>query len=133
MACAVIVGLFLASGGLAVARSDVNSGLPWDGLIKLSAGSVGAGIGISCESGTLTQAGKEYPLKVEGLGVGTVGVAEATALGEVYNLKKISDINGQFFSVGAGMTVGGGAAALTTKNANGVVIRVVTTTEGFNF
>ncbi|MGO9018524.1 MAG: DUF1134 domain-containing protein [Syntrophobacteraceae bacterium] len=129
----VILGLFLVSGGLAAAQSEVNSGLPWDGLVKLSTTSVGVGIGAHWGSGTLTQAGKEYPLKVEGLSVGNVGITKATALGEVYNLKKISDINGQYASVGAGATVGGGGAGITMKNANGVVIHVVTTTEGVNF
>jgi hypothetical protein len=133
MVCVVIAGLSLIYGGLAVAQSQQNSGLPWDALIKLSAGSVGAGIGISWGSGTLTQAGKEYSLKVEGLTVGTVGITKATALGKVYNLKKLSDINGTYASIGTGATVGGGGAAITMKNANGVIIDVVTTTEGVSF
>jgi hypothetical protein len=131
--CLVMVGLFVLGSGIAYSQSKDNLGLPWDGLIKLSAGSVGAGIGISWGSGTLTQAGKEYPLKVEGLTVGNVGISKATALGKVYNLKNIKDINGQYVSVGAGMTVGGGGAGITMKNANGVVIDAVTTTEGVNF
>jgi len=133
MLCVVIAGLFLISGGLAFAQSDVNSGLPWDALIQLSAGSVGAGIGIHWGSGTLTQAGKEYPLKVEGLSVGSVGITKATALGKVYNLKKLSDINGTYTAVGTGITVGGGGSAVTMKNANGVIIDAITTTEGVSF
>jgi hypothetical protein len=131
--CAVITGLFLVSGGLAFAQSQENLGLPWDALIQLSAGSVGVGIGINWGSGTLTQAGKEYPLKVEGLTVGTVGITKATALGKVYNLKNLSDINGTYFAVGTGVTVGGGGSAITMKNANGVLIDAVTTTEGVSF
>ena len=133
MLCTVIVGLFLVSGGIAVAQSDVNSGLPWDGLVKLSTTSVGAGIGAHWGSGTLTQAGKDYPLKVEGLTVGNVGINKATALGKVYNLKQLSDINGTYAAIGTGATVGGGGAAITMKNANGVIIDAVTTTEGISF
>ena len=129
----LIAGLFLVSGGLAFAQSEVNVGLPWDALIKLSATSVGAGVGLNWGSGTLTQAGKEYPLKVEGLTVGKVGISKATALGKVYNLKKVSDINGTYTAVGTGVTVGGGGAALTMKNANGVIIDAVTTNEGISF
>jgi hypothetical protein len=133
MLCVAVVGLFVFSGGFAMAQSDVNQGLPWDALIKLEAGSVGVGIGIHWGSGTLSQAGKEYPLKVEGLSVGSVGIAKATALGEVYNLKNLKDINGQYVSVGAGMTVAGGGSGIAMKNANGVIIHVITTTEGVNF
>ena len=131
--CLVMVGLFVFCGGLAFAQSKENLGLPWDGLIKLSAGSFGAGIGISWGSGTLTQAGKDYPLKVEGLTVGTVGISKATALGTVYNLKNINDINGTYTAIGMGATVGGGGSAIAMKNANGVIIHVNTTTEGVSF
>ncbi|MGO9311104.1 MAG: hypothetical protein ACLQBD_25045 [Syntrophobacteraceae bacterium] len=131
--CLAMVGLFVFCGGVAYSQSESNSGLPWDGLIKLEAGSVGAGIGISWGSGTLTQAGKEYPLKVEGLTVGNVGIKKATALGKVYNLKNLTDINGTYTAIGVGATVGGGGAALTMKNANGVIIDAVTTSEGVSF
>lgn len=128
-----MVGLFVFCGGIAYSQSESNLGLPWDALIQLSAGSVGAGIGISWGSGTLTQAGKQYPLKVEGLTVGTVGLTKATALGKVYNLKQLSDINGTYAAIGTGATVGGGGAAVTMKNAKGVLIDIVTTTEGVSF
>ena len=132
MLCVVVAGLFLLSG-LAIAQSTVNLGLPWDALIRVSSGSFGAGVGISWGSGTLTQAGKEYPLKVDGLTVGTVGITKATALGKVYNLKKLSDINGTYAAIGTGATIGGGGAAVTMKNANGVIVDLVTTTEGVSF
>ncbi|MGO9689995.1 MAG: hypothetical protein ACLP2X_15825 [Syntrophobacteraceae bacterium] len=131
--CLVMVGLFVLCGGVAYSQSKDNLGLPWDALIQLSSESVGAGIGLSWGSGTLTQAGKEYPLKVEGLSVGTVGIAKATALGKVYNLKQLSDINGTYAAIGAGATVGGGGAGITMKNANGVIIDAVTTSEGIKF
>jgi len=131
--CLVMVGLFVFCGGVAYSQSKENLGLPWDAQIQLSAGSVGAGIGISWGSGKLLQAGKEYPLKVEGLTVGTVGITKATALGTVYNLKKLSDINGTYTAIGTGITVGGGGSASAMQNANGVIIHVSTTTEGVSF
>ena len=131
--CLVLVGLFVLCGGVAYSQSKDNLGLPWDALIQLSTTTIGAGIGLGWGSGTLTQAGKEYPLKVEGLSVGTVGIAKATALGKVYNLKNINDINGTYTAVGAGVTVGGGGAGITMKNAKGVVIDAVSTNEGVKF
>ncbi len=132
MACVVIVGLFLVSG-LAVAQSQQNQGLPWDGLIELSGGSVAAGVGYSWGSGKLTQAGKEYPLKVEGLTVGSVGVTKVSAYGKVFKLNKITDINGTYTAVGTGATVGGGGSAIAMQNPNGVIIDLYTTTEGASF
>ena len=103
-----------------------------DATIAFTTGSVAAGIGFSWGGGTLTYQGKTYPVKVDGMSVGQVGVTKATASGKVYNLKKLEDINGNYTGVGAGATLGGGAGAVTMKNQNGVVIEVVATTKGLN-
>lgn len=128
--CLLVAALFLFSGAPVFAQSKVNLGLPWDALIEFSGGSVAAGIGFSWGSGTLTQAGKTYTLKVDGLTLGNVGITKASAWGRVYHLKKLSDINGTYAAVGTGATVGGGGSAIAMKNAKGVVIDVFTTTEG---
>jgi hypothetical protein len=128
--CLLVVGLFVLSSAPVFAQSKVNEGLPWDALIEFSAGSVAAGIGFSWGSGTLTQAGKTFPIKIDGLSVGNVGITKASAWGRVYHLKKVSDINGTYAAIGTGATVGGGGSAITMKNAKGVVIDVFTTTEG---
>lgn len=129
----VVLSVFILSGSLAFAQSDVNSGLPWDALIECSTGSVAAGIGFSWGGGTLTQAGKSYPLKISGLSVGNVGITKASAWGRVYNLKNVNDLNGTYAAVGTGTTIGSGGAAVTMKNAKGVVIDLFTTTEGVSF
>ena len=92
--CLLVVVLSLFSGTPVFAQSKTNVGLPWDALIEFSGGSVAAGIGFSWGSGTLTQAGKTYSLKIDGLSVGSVGITKASAYGKVYRLKKLSDING---------------------------------------
>ena len=128
--CLVVAGLFLLSSAPVLAQSKVNLGLPWDALIEFSGGSVAAGIGFSWGSGTLTQAGNTYQLKIDGLSLGNVGITKASAWGRVYHLKKLSDINGTYAALGTGATVGGGGSAITMKNTKGVVIDVFTTTEG---
>ncbi len=130
--CVVIAGLFLVSD-LALSQSEKNQGLPWDGLIELSGGSVSVGIGYSWGSGKLTQANKVYPLKVEGLTLGTVGVTKASAYGKVYKLNKLTDINGTYTAVGTGATLIAGGTAVAMTNSNGVVIDLYTSTEGANF
>jgi hypothetical protein len=103
-----------------------------DATLKLSEGQVGVGIGWSWGKGVLTYKGEDYPFKVKGLSVGDVGVTKAEAVGEVYNLKKLSDFNGNYTSAAAQGTLGGGAGVSAMKNQNGVVLQLKSTTQGVN-
>ena len=101
-----------------------------DATLTLTEGSVGVGIGYTWGKGTLTYQGKAYPVKVDGLSVGELGVQRASAAGDVYNLKKLTDFNGTFAAGAAGATIGGGAGITAMKNQNGVVIEMKSTTQG---
>ena len=103
-----------------------------DATLSLTEGTVGVGIGFSWGKGTLSYKGKTYPVTVEGLSVGDVGIQRATATGDVYDLKKIEDFDGNYTAAGAGATVGGGAGITAMKNQNGVVIQLKSTTQGAN-
>ena len=98
--------------------------------LQLSGGSVAAGIGFSWGKGTLTYKGKEYPISVNGLSLGKVGITGASASGEVYNLKKLKDFDGNYTAAGAGMTVVGGRSVVAMKNQNNVRVVLSTTTRG---
>ena len=98
--------------------------------IKLSAGSAAAGLGVNWGSGTLTYQGKDYPISVRGLSVGSVGISKIEASGNVYNLKGLADFDGNYTGVAAGAAVAGGAGAATLKNQNGVTVNLVSTTQG---
>ena len=79
MIAVVAVGsLVTALAGLALAQGGTS-----DATLTLSEGSVAAGIGFSWGKGTLSYGGKTYPVKVQGLSVGEVGVTRATAKGDV--------------------------------------------------
>jgi hypothetical protein len=78
----------------------------------------------------LKYAGRSYAFKVNGLSIGAVGLTKASASGEVFNLKKLDDFDGNYVAVGAGLTVAGGGAVATMKNQNGVKIHVKGTTKG---
>ena len=123
VAVVVVGGLVAALAGLGAAASQ-------KGTVRLTEGSVAAGIGFSWGKGTLTYAGKAYPVKVEGLSVGEVGVTRATAVGTVSNLKKLSDFSGTYAAVGAGATAAGGAGVTVMRNENGVVIELKSTAQG---
>jgi hypothetical protein len=120
-----VAGVLSLSGGSVGAQAKKP-----DATIELSKGQVAAGVGYSWGSGTLTYKGKKYPVKVEGLSVGEVGVAKATARGEVFDLKKVDDFSGNYTAAEAGATVGGGADVAVMKNQNGVVIHLKSTTQG---
>ena len=118
-------GLIMLLSALALAQATST-----DGTLTLSEGSVAAGIGFSWGKGTLTYQGKTYPVKVDGLTVGEVGISRATATGKVTNLKKVADFSGTYTAGSAGATVGGGASAAIMKNQNGVVVELTSTTQG---
>ena len=123
---AVLVGVFLVAGTVLAQDKP-------DGTITFEGGSVAVGIGFSWGSGTLTYQGKQYPVSVDGLSVGAVGVTSVTASGEVYNLKNLEDINGNYAAGTAGATLGGGGAGTAMQNDKGVVIKLVSTTQGLDF
>jgi hypothetical protein len=104
------------------------------GTITVTATSVAAGIGWSWSSGTLTMLdGSEHRFKVGGLDVVAVGIKQATGVGNVYNLKKLEDFEGQYVKAAAGAAVGGGAAATSMRNDKGVVINLTSVGQGVDF
>jgi hypothetical protein len=122
------IGLLLLVSGLLTGFAQAAAKA--DATIRISTGSVAAGIGWSWGKGTLTYKGKEYPLEVKGLSIGKVGITGATASGEVYHLKTLNDFNGNYTAAGAGITLAGGRSAVTMSNQNGVRVRVISTNRG---
>lgn len=106
-----------------------------DATLRLSGGSFALGIGFRWGSGTLTYKGKDYPVKVNGLSVGKVGVTGSSAYGEVFNLKHLQDFNGHY-NVGAagtrGVTLGSGKAGTLMTNQAGVIVRLSATQTGLD-
>jgi hypothetical protein len=103
-----------------------------DATIRLSEGSVAAGIGWNWGKGTLNYQGKTYPVKISGLSVAEVGITKAEASGGVYNLKSIEDFNGVYAAAGAEGTAGKGAGVSSLRNSKGVVINLKSETKGAN-
>jgi hypothetical protein len=103
-----------------------------DATLTMSEGQVAVGIGWSWGKGTLSYKGKKYEFKVDGLSVVDIGISKATSKGKVFNLKKIEDFDGIYTAVAAEGTVAGGAGVTKMKNQNGVVIELVSTTQGAN-
>jgi hypothetical protein len=106
-----------------------------DATLRLSGGSFALGIGFRWGSGTLTYKGKDYPVKVNGLSVGKVGITGSSAYGEVFNLKHLQDFNGHYNVGGAGtrgVTLGSGKTGTIMSNQAGVIVRVSATQQGLD-
>ena len=124
---AVVVGAVMAL--LAGSAVGADAKKP-DATVKLSEGSVAAGIGWSWGRGTLNYKGKLYHFKVEGLSVGEVGYTSAKANGNVYNLKSLDDFDGVYATAGAGATVQKGSGASAVVNDKQVQLVLTSVTKG---
>jgi len=122
----ILTLLVVAGAPLARAADTVQP----DATLDLKEGSVAAGIGFSWGSGTLTYKGKTYPVSVEGLSVGSVGISEATASGKVFGLKDIKSFDGVYTAVAAGGAAAGGGGVAVMSNQNGVRIELLSTAQG---
>ena len=96
----VLSGLLMVSA-LAIAQDGPPSGKVW-----MESRSVALGIGVSWGDGKLTFQGKDHVFDVKGLSVIDLGVSKVTATGEVFNLKKLSDFNGNYDGVNRAGVVG---------------------------
>jgi hypothetical protein len=100
------------------------------GTVTVESKSIAVGVGVSWGDGVLTYKGKQHKFSLTGLSVVDLGVSKATAKGEVFDLKKLADFNGNYVAGEAGATVGGGAGVVVMKNQNGVVLRLTGTGQG---
>ena len=103
------------------------------GKVTIESKSIAVGVGVSWGDGVLEYQGKKHPFTVTGLSVVDLGVSKVSARGEVKNLKKLEDFNGNYTGVSAGATVAGGGGGMALKNQNGVVLHLVGTTQGLKF
>jgi hypothetical protein len=117
----------LLTGAAAVAEDKTP-----DATIRLSEGSVAAGIGWNWGHGDLMFQGQTYKVKIDGLSVAEIGISKAEATGTVYNLKNVEDLNGVFAAAGAEGTAGKGVGYSSLRNDKGVVINLKSETKGAN-
>jgi hypothetical protein len=107
--------------------------VPIDATLTLKGGTAAAGVGIIWGSGKVTYKGSVHAFTIKGLSVLDFGGSHIDATGIVLHLDKLSDFAGQYTSFAAGATVAGGASNAYLKNEHGVVIKVISKTEGLRF
>jgi hypothetical protein len=101
-----------------------------DGAINFHGGSVAFIGGVNWGSGGMRFQGHRYGLKVSGISIGAIGADSYDAVGEIYNLRRPSDIEGAYSAVEASATAGPGAGEIDMKNEKGVEIRAHSTSSG---
>jgi hypothetical protein len=111
----------LAQTGTGSVESQVQANT---GSINLHLVTAGFIVSTGSGTGTLSYQGKEYPLSVADVSLGTIGVSGVELVGTVYNLRTVVDIAGRYTSVGAELTIGAGAEMGRFGNANGVVLEL---------
>jgi hypothetical protein len=102
------------------------------GFVTIELKQVGAGVGAQWGTGVLTYKDKQYTFKVKGLKVGTVGISQVTAKGEVYNLFELAQFPGQYATVTASAAIIQGQEVQDFKNPKGVHIVFKGTQKGLN-
>lgn len=116
----VLAGSALALGNIASAADGKA-----DGKIELVLYKAGFIVGGSGGNGKLIFKGKEYPLSIGGVSLGaTIGASKAELVGEVLNLKNVSDIEGTYTAGQAGLALAGGEKVAELQNSKGVVLKV---------
>jgi lipid-binding SYLF domain-containing protein len=121
----ILAGSALAFGNIATAA---------DGKVEIELYKAGFIVGGSGGSGKLIFQGKEYPLSIGGVSLGaTIGVSKAELIGEVLNLKKVSDIEGTYTAGQASLAVAGGEKVAELKNSRGVQLKLKGKQVGLEF
>jgi hypothetical protein len=110
---------------------DAVKGKTPDGTVDLQevqAAYIGSG---TAGTGTLFFGGKEYPLKVGGVGVGGIGLSTVDAKGEVYNLRDVAQFPGTYGQARYGFAIGTSSAGdLWMQNEAGVILHLKAKREG---
>ena len=122
LAMALVV-LIAVQPGTASAQSSQNK---QSGTIAIHQTQVAFMFSGNVGGGTLTYQGKTYPFTIGGLGVGGIGITQIDAVGEVYNLKRLSDFDGAYGQARTGLTIGKNVmkSGLWLENPAGVYIRL---------
>lgn len=131
LACALLAGAAFADDSQTSPRTSTTDAP--DATVDISGGTLAAGVGFVWGHGDLIYQGSKHRFKLSGVSIVDVGASRITASGVVYNLKDIGDFNGNYATVSAGVTVGGGGSAVVLRNEHGVVIKLLSTGEGLRF
>lgn len=116
---AIVAAAALPAAAVAQTKASVNPS------IEFTIWRAGFIVGGSGGTGVMMVGDKGYHLSIGGVSLGaTIGVARAEFVGEVYNLKQPSDIEGTYTAVSASGALAGGGGVSELQNSRGVRLRI---------
>jgi hypothetical protein len=101
------------------------------GAVRIKIVKAGFILGVGGGNGVLRFEGRNYPLSIGGISVGTIGAAGADLVGRAYNLHHATDIAGTYTAVSGSIAIAGGAKVVNLQNSNGVVLKLQGKQAGF--
>lgn len=135
-ALAIMLGAVMSGAAFAQdqsASAPVASDVQPDASVALTGGSVALGVGYVWGHGQLTYQDSPHTFSISGVSVVDAGASSLSATGSVYNLNNLSDFDGNYVAVAAGVTIAGGGTASYLKNEHGVIIKLISTNVGLQF
>jgi hypothetical protein len=119
--------LMLMTAAVAAFASDQKP----SGTLAFEEEQIMAIVGGSSGYGTLKFNGKDTLFKVSGVSVGaSIGVHKLQVVGDVYDLKDVSDFSGMYVEFEAGATFVEGTSGMWLKNDKDVVLHLRSKNEG---
>jgi hypothetical protein len=123
LALLVLVGIF------ATTAVEAKGPKP-SGKVSIQSTSIAAGIGVSWGDGQLNFKGEKYQFSIDGLTLVDVGISKANAVGDVYDLKDVSQFEGTYVAGEAGFALAGGMGGMSLRNQNGVIMHLRSVSQG---
>jgi len=124
-AAAVFAATLLLGASAASWAAHTKAAQPRGAAVQLKIIKAGLVIGGGSGGGVLIFHGKKYKLGVDGVDVGTIGIAEAHLEGTAYNLRRAADIAGTYDLANAGIAIGpSGSRVARLENGKGVVLEL---------
>ena len=124
------VAAALALAGVLAAPAAIAQPGPADGTIRFHGGSLAFIGGIHWGGGVLYYHGRRYPIRVGGLTLGSIGGSSFDAVGRVYNLHNVRDIEGTYGAAHAEAVAVAGGGGVDMTNGNGVEIQAHSSNAG---
>ncbi len=127
-----LMGLALLASGATLAEKTPAK--QPSGTVSIDETQIAFIVGGSFGKGQLTFRGQTHDFKINGISAGAnFGASKVSAVGEVYDLKKLADFPGTYVQLEGGITLAGGVGGTVLKNQNGVIMRLQSTSQGLQF
>jgi hypothetical protein len=125
----LVLAVTLLTSGLALA-ADAKQPV---GKVSIEEEQLALFVGGSRGTGSLDFEGRKYPFRLEGVSTGAnIGISKMTAVGDVYDMKTVSQFPGTYTKLDASVALGGGVGGLRLKNENGVIMTLHARTQGLD-